>query len=199
MSHVDPRHGAKQPEIFSADRAERLDDPAREAWLPTERLVALLDLRADAYALDFGTGTGRYALALAAAHPRTRVCAFDVQPEMIAIVEERVAQRGLANVVTQTGNAGELPAHAYDRVLAVNVLHEIGDVDLAELRARVAPGGWALIVDWDGTRERPVGPPPDHVHTPEEAGQRLRHAGFTRIDALDVPQFPYHFVLRASG
>lgn len=74
-----------------------LDDPEREGWLPTAALVELLAVPSGSQILDFGTGTGRYGLALARARPEIRVVAFDVQSEMLDIVRRRAADLGLEN------------------------------------------------------------------------------------------------------
>ncbi|MHB8592180.1 MAG: class I SAM-dependent methyltransferase, partial [Vulcanimicrobiaceae bacterium] len=151
MEHdCDRRHGAKQPEIFSHERAARLDDPQRETFLPTPVLIAALDAPHGANVLDFGAGTGRYAIALARTRPDLHVVAFDVQPEMTAIVRRRAAEAGLSNIETVETDVARLPRASFARILAVNVLHEIGDIDVRALGDLLGPGGYALLVDWDG-------------------------------------------------
>ena len=184
--------GAKQPHIFSHEKAGWLDEPEREGWLPTPVLVALLEVANGMRVLDFGTGTGRYALAIACAHPSTEVIALDAQPEFLAIVARRIAEAHVANLRGADRIDGE-----FDRIFAANVLHEIGDDDIAALHAALRPGGFALIVDWNADIDRPTGPPRDHAHTPGEARRRLGAAGFTEIKQIEEPKLPYHFVFRA--
>ncbi len=193
MSSHHAHDGAKQPHIFSHERAEMLDDPEREAWLPTQTLIALAGVEGGMRVLDFGAGTGRYALPLARAHSDAEVSAYDVQPEFLAMIDERAREAGLENV-----RVTARPEGAFERILAANVLHEIGDEDLLIMRAALADGGFALILDWDAEIDRPTGPPREHAHTRAEAVERLRRAGFTRIKTIGEPKLPYHFVFSAS-
>lgn len=187
---------AKQPHPFDPARAARLDDPAREAWLPSAALIERLDLQRARSLIDFGTGTARYAIAAARANAALRVTAFDLQPEMAALARVRIAQAGAAGIdVTTTLD----PQARYDRVLACNLLHEIDDDTLRTLASAIAPRGFALVVDWDADRahERDFGPPAEHAHTAEEALQRLRLAGL-HPHRIPEPRFPYHFAIVAS-
>ena len=51
-------HGAKQPYIFSHERAAWLDEPEREGWLPTAAIIELLDAPSGARFLDLYAGSG---------------------------------------------------------------------------------------------------------------------------------------------
>lgn len=188
--------GRKQPQPFEAERAALLDDPERERWLPTARIVALLDVDGPMRVLDYGTGTGRYALAVARSHAQAHVVAFDVQQKMLDIVNERIAESGLRNVRTAGPGSDALAAGTFDRALGVHLLHEIDDEHVAQIHRALKTGGSLLIVDWDRDAKRDFGPPPDHVHTLDEAVARLRDAGFTP-EVLESPDFPYHFAIHA--
>ena len=192
--HRHSHTGAKQPHIFSHEKADWLDEPQREGWLPTPTLLDLLEVAPGMRVLDFGAGTGRYAVALAEQYTQTRVVAFDIQPEFLAIIAQRIAERNLANIRATDRIEGR-----FDRIFALNVLHEIGDDDLMVIRKSLRPGAFALFVDWDATIDRPTGPPREHAHAPGEARERLRAAGFAGTKQIEEPKLPYHFVVRASS
>ena len=193
MSDIQDRTGARQPELFSPERAARLDDPAREEYMPAGAIVARLEVPQEGRVIDLGAGTGRYTFAIAKAHPDAFVVAVDTQPGFVRIIAERCLEGKFDNVVTGDTPAGP-PA---DRILLLNVLHEMTDLDLNPVRAALSPEGWMLVIDWDGGIERPVGPPREHSHTRDEAIARLQSRGFARVEPIEAPEFPYHFVLRA--
>lgn len=190
------RHGARQPDRFDPARAAVLDDTARFAYVPPERLLDELALPASATLVDFGSGTGLYAIALAQRRPDLRILALDEQPAMLEHLRAAIARAGVPNVEPVDPAAlGAVRERAHG-VLALNVLHELGDAALADLKRLLAPNGSALFVDWNAAVERPVGPPRDHVYDPQEAARRLEGAGFV-VDAREP--LPYHFVLAARA
>ncbi len=193
MSHE--RHGAKQPNRFDPARAAILDDPARFAYVPVDDLLAMLDVPPGGTLVDFGTGTGLYALEIARRRPDVRVVALDEQPPMLAHVRAALARAGLSNV--EPASSEELPplAGSVDRVLGLNVLHELGDDALEEVRSLLAARGKAVFVDWNAEAERPVGPPRDHVYGITEAAGRLAKAGFVVGERRTLA---YHYALVAS-
>lgn len=191
--HSHDRHGAKQPERFDPARALLLDDPSRLDYLPLAQICGFLAAPRGARVVDFGTGTGTFAIGLARQRPDLEVVALDEQPEMLQMLRAKPAAR-LANLkpVLTDGLAG-LRGTA-DRVLALNVLHELGDDALRGLVGLLAPEGRALFVDWNAEVERPVGPPRDHVYTVAEARARLERADLI-VEAEHALR--YHFVLTA--
>jgi SAM-dependent methyltransferase len=190
------RHGARQPERFSPARAARLDDPARFDYLPPPEISALLDLPHAARLVDFGTGTGTYAIEIARARPDIRIFALDEQAEMLDMVRAKIATAGVPNIEPfDATRIGDLRGSA-DRILALNVLHELGDGALSDLRFLLRPDGFALIVDWNGDVERPHGPPREHVYGAAQARRRLEAHGL-RVRGASL--FPYHYALVCAG
>ncbi|HET7100530.1 MAG TPA: class I SAM-dependent methyltransferase [Terriglobia bacterium] len=191
----DGRHGARQPERFNPERASRLDDPARFEYLPAQEVAEALDIPAGGMLLDFGTGTGTYAIELARLRPDVEVIALDEQPEMLGLLRAKPAASELVNLKPALPEDMDHYKRKIDRVLALNVLHELGDEALRSLKALLKRGGAALFIDWNSEVERPAGPPADHVYSPAEGRRRLEQLGF-KIRAES--SFPYHYSIFAD-
>ncbi|HEY0380630.1 MAG TPA: class I SAM-dependent methyltransferase [Candidatus Elarobacter sp.] len=194
MAHE--RHGAKQPNRFDPARAAILDDPARFSYVPVDELLALLEIPAGGTLVDFGTGTGLYAIEIARRRPDVRVLALDEQPPMLAHVREAIARAGLTNAEAVSSDALSALLGSAARILALNVLHELGDTALGEVRTLLADHGTVLFVDWNAEVERPVGPPRDHVYGVAEAAERLAAAGFVVVERR---MLAYHYALVAQA
>ncbi|HEU4973630.1 MAG TPA: class I SAM-dependent methyltransferase [Baekduia sp.] len=186
------------PKKFDPARAHLLDAPERERYLPTDALVALLDLQGGETVVDYGAGTGRLTVPVAEAlRPRGRAVATDSSREMVGHLRARTEDRANVEVLHVPDDAVPLPDGAADRVLAINLLHEVrGERALAEIRRLLAPGGFALVVDWERGRPRPAGPPDELLYDAAEARAELAQAG------LDVKpaaiELPFHFALIAT-
>jgi SAM-dependent methyltransferase len=192
--HSHGRHGAKQPERFDPARAALLDDPARFDYLPPPDLIALLDAPFGGVVLDFGTGTGTYAIPLAASRSDLTVIALDEQPQMLAMLRAKPDAARLSNLKPALPDELGALRGTVDRVLALNVLHELGDDALESLTALLRPDGRALFIDWNAEVERPVGPPRDHVYSPADAMKRLARFGLRGVSG---PKLSYHYVIVA--
>ncbi|HVA00804.1 MAG TPA: DUF5916 domain-containing protein, partial [Terriglobia bacterium] len=145
--YQDDRSGARQPERFDPERAARLDDPARFEYLPPQEVAQMLDAPANARVLDFGTGTGTYAIELARLRPDVEVIALDEQPAMLARLRGKPAAGSLSNLKPLLAEQSAGLTGQIDRVLALNVLHELGDEALKSLRALLKSHGSALLID----------------------------------------------------
>jgi ubiquinone/menaquinone biosynthesis C-methylase UbiE len=96
--------------------------------------------------LELGPGPGAFTIdAARRIGPQGKLIAVDIQPAMIAQVEERVRRAGLRNVETHVASAYELPLEdaTVDRAFLVTVLPEIPDPvrGLREIYRVLKPGG----------------------------------------------------------
>ncbi len=114
-----------------------------------EALAALAHNRPAAHVLDLGCGGGHVSFAVAP-HVRS-VVACDLSADMLAVVAQAAATRGLENLTTQQGLAEHLPFadSTFDCVLSRYSAHHWRDFDagLREAVRVLKPGGIAGIVD----------------------------------------------------
>ncbi|MBV7331831.1 methyltransferase domain-containing protein [Chloroflexi bacterium TSY] len=100
--------------------------------------------------LDLGTGTGRYALHLAA--QGAEVTALDQSEAMLAKARQAASHAGLSIRFIQQGLEERLPslAERFDLVLAALVLCHVADLDavIREIYRVVSPGGHLIITDF---------------------------------------------------
>lgn len=104
------------------------------------------------YILELGPGPGAFTLDAARILGETgRLIAVDIQPAMIAQLEQHVRKTGLTNVETHVASAYALPLDdaSVDRAFLVTVLPEIPDPAraLAELRRVLKLGGVLSVTE----------------------------------------------------
>lgn len=185
----------RKPHKFDPAKAGRLESPERQSILPDHRVVELLDLQGTETVLDYGAGSGVLTTAVSRELTEGIVHAVDESPEMLELLKERL--EGVDNVRPRLieNNRVDLLDSSVDRVLAVNLLHEvIGEGALEEIQRLLKPDGFLLVVDWRSDVEREMGPPADVSLTPEEGAEMLREDGF-EVTRFEDEAFPYHFVL----
>ena len=189
-------------DAFYPQHASRLEDPARLEALPRATVVALLRLAGAETVVDYGAGTGTYTLAVAEAVPQGRVIAVEALPRLAQMLRDKLTPELAERFEIVETDANAVPAAdgVADRVVMVDVLHHLYDQPgaLAEVVRLLRPGGLFVVVDW-GDRERPLGPPLDHVLGLAAVRDIIREMGLELIAAYEPgTELPYHLVAVAA-
>jgi SAM-dependent methyltransferase len=107
-----------------------------------EALVAAAAPSPPSALLDLACGPGRIALDLAASFDR--VCAVDLEPEMIAVGQREASRRGIGNVAWSIGpaEAYEAPAATVDLIAIGEAFHRLDQAVIVPRALRsLKPGG----------------------------------------------------------
>ncbi len=165
-----------------ADWLERTDREIKER---TDLLVQALALQPSDVVADLGAGTGYFTFRLSPLVPKGKVLAVDLQPEMIAYLEENKAKQDANNVETIlcTEQNPNLPAGTVDLVLMVDAYHEFSyprEVMTSIVQA-LKPNGRVALVEYRA--EDPDVPiKPLHKMTVEQAVKEMRAVGLRLIE-----------------
>lgn len=177
--------------------AQVFDDPARDGWQRPEELVEALRIPPGSRVADIGAGTGYFNPHLARAVGASgKVLAIDVEPSLVAHMQQRADQEHTPVVEARLGTAhdpGIRPEDAVDLVLLVDTYHHIDQrrAYFSTLRDVLSPGARLVIVDFK-PGELPVGPGPDHKIAEEQVVAELVAAGWTAAGSVDL--LPYQYV-----
>jgi SAM-dependent methyltransferase len=174
-----------------------LERPSRQQEERTDLLVRNLPLAEDDVVADVGAGTGYFSFRIAPAVPGGEVLAVDIQPEMLAIIEERGREEGVDNVRGVRGSITDpnLPEAAVDLALIVDAYHEFShprEMAAGLLRA-LRPGGLLVLVEY---RAEDPSVPIKRLHKMSEtqARRELEASGFEFVRNEDfLPQ--QHFLV----
>lgn len=145
--------GREISQVMGYPGADWLERGSREQEERPDLLLAALELKPGMAVADIGAGTGYYSWQIAARIGDTgRVHAVDVQPEMIALLKERMRQRGVRNVLPVLGSptdTGLAPA-SVDLALMVDVYHELDHPReiLDSVMRALRPGGRLVLVEY---------------------------------------------------
>ena len=102
-------------------------------------------------AMDYGAGTGLVTLRI---QPLVgRVLAVDTSPGMLAVLEEKIAKAGLANVDVRLWDIEKdpLPGERFDVVVSTMTFHHLKNIPpvLGRFRELLSPGGRIAVADLD--------------------------------------------------
>ncbi len=164
----------------------------REARAEKERpdlLVDSMNLAPTDVVADIGAGTGYFTFRLAPKVLDGRVFAVDIQPEMLAIMRDKMDEQDINNVTLVRGTVTDpnLPADSIDAALMVDAYHEFSHPRemMTALVESLTPGGRVFLVEY--RKEDPSIPiKPLHKMTEAQARKEMTAVGLEWVETKDM-------------
>ena len=132
--------------------ASWLERPEREREERTDLLLKALNLKPTDVVADIGAGTGFFTFLMAPELPKGKVLAVDIQPEMIAYLNEGKTSHKAANVepVLGTESDPKLPANSIDLAILIDAYHEFSYPRemMGHIVSALKPGGRIVLVEY---------------------------------------------------
>jgi ubiquinone/menaquinone biosynthesis C-methylase UbiE len=164
----------------------------RDGWQHPERVVASLEIRKGDRVAEIGAGSGYWLARLSdAVGSEGRVYAVEVEPDLVAALEKRVAKEGFTNVEVILGAYDDprLPDGEIDLAMTCLTYHHIDDkvTYFRALKHDLSPDGRVVHLD-----DRPDSPPPiswfqaeGHWTDPDAIVGEMSDAGYSRSQTFD--------------
>ncbi|MEB3291091.1 MAG: class I SAM-dependent methyltransferase [Leptolyngbya sp.] len=144
--------GREIAKTMGHEGAAWLDRPSRVLQERPQMAVERLELQPTDTVADLGAGSGYFALRLAERVPQGRVLAVDIQPEMLALLEDKLAARAIPNIdlILGTDDSPNLPANTVDLALMVDAYHEFAYPHemMMGVMAALKPGGRVVLAEY---------------------------------------------------
>lgn len=158
-----------------------LERPEREQEERTTLLLENMDIQATDNIADIGAGSGYHVFKMAPIASGGTVYAVDIQDEMLGAIESRMKDEGVSNVSTVKGSieSVNLPANSVDKVLIVDVYHEMSHpVEMmASIYKAMRPQARLYLIEYRGEDDS-VPIKRLHKMTESQAVMEMQAAGF---------------------
>ncbi len=180
---------------FDAKNAGILDSLDRRKFLNPDSLLKKAELDSDTVFADLGCGSGYFTIP--ASLIVRKVYAIDVQPEMLAIIGEKIKKEKLRNVemILSGESSIPLPDRSADVLFMANVFHELEDRGsiLNEAKRILSGRGKMIIIDWK-KMEMEMGPPVGERLSDDEVISICESGGFRIMEGMEAGEYNYMLV-----
>ena len=189
--------GREIAQVMGHQGADWLERPERAVTETPDQVIKQMRLKPSDVVADIGAGTGYFSFRLSRVVTHGKVYAVDIQPEMLAIIEQRKRTLRADNIVTILGTETDtkLPDQQVDVVLLVDAYHEFsypGEMMESIVRS-LKPGGRVVQVEY---RAEDAEVPIKRVHkmSVDQARKEMAAAGLVWKETKDfLPQ--QHFIV----
>jgi ubiquinone/menaquinone biosynthesis C-methylase UbiE len=168
------------------------------SFLKPEKILQELKLRENMIAVDFGSGSGGWAIPLAKKLEEGKVYAVDIQESALSALKGRASLENILNIETilcdlEKSEGLELIENFFDVVLMTNLLFQLEDKKqvLREAKKILKKEGQLLIVDWKV--EVPLGPKEGKISS-QELKKIIENLGFKFSKEFEAGDYHYGLV-----
>lgn len=141
IAHVMGHLGASWLERREREKEENVSQAIKNMGLKSNEVVA-----------DIGAGSGYYAFRIANKLPEGKVLAVDLQPEMLAIMQQKIEQNKVDNIelIQAEESNPNLPENSIDLAFMVDVYHELSYPKevMEAIVAALKPGGRFILLEY---------------------------------------------------
>ena len=147
-------------------------------------------------AVEFGSGYGTFTIP-AAKIINGNLYAFDIEPDMINWLNQRIRKEKLSNIkahqIDFVKEGTKLKDTSVDYAMLFNILHAEDPVKLLNEAYRILKtGGKVGVIHWIYSTSTPRGPSLDIRPKPEQCLDWLQESGF-KLNSGVIPLPPYHY------
>jgi ubiquinone/menaquinone biosynthesis C-methylase UbiE len=165
-----------------------LNRPEREKEENVSLLIKNMNIKPKDVIADIGAGSGYHVFKMAPLAKEGLVYAVDIQPEMLAVINQQKAKQGVENVNMILGGekSPNLPENSIDKVLMVDVYHEFNYPYemLLSIKSSLKNNGKIYLIEYRA--EDPLIPiKPIHKMTEKQAVKEFEIAGFRLIENIE--------------
>lgn len=168
--------------------ADWLNRPSRIEEEMPDAVVDNMNLAADDVVADIGAGSGYFSFRIASKVPKGKVLAVDIQPEMLALIEDTQASEGVANIEGILGQIDDpnLPHDSIDAAIMVDAYHEFSHPFemINGIFNALRPGGRIFLLEYRG-EDASVPIRPLHKMTQAQVIKEMSVFGLEHTDTLD--------------
>lgn len=144
--------GREIAQVMGHEGAYWLERPNRMMEEHPEAAIAALNLQPTDVVADIGAGTGYFSFRIADQVPEGRVVAVDLQPEMLALMQQVIDQESISNVdlVQGASDSPHLPSESIDWALMVDAYHEFDQPYemMQGIVKALKPGGHVALLEY---------------------------------------------------
>ena len=150
---VHPVSGRQYAGVMGVAGASWLERPERDAEENPQAAIDALGLKSGMVVCDLGAGSGYYSIRMAQkVGAQGKVYAVDIQPGMIKLLEKRIKDEKLKNIVPvlSTANDPKLPDNEIDLMILVDVYHEFDQPQmmLKKIRKSLKDEGRLVLLEF---------------------------------------------------
>ncbi len=144
--------GREIAHVMGFQRMEWLDRPEREQEENSTTLIKNMELQPDDVIADVGAGSGFHVFKMAPIVSNGMIYAVDIQPEMLYEMDRKANSLEVKNVelVQSSEQSVNLPQQAIDKILIVDVYHELSyPVEMIRsMHQALQPAGKIYLIEY---------------------------------------------------